>query len=90
MTDPKWTKGTWLEDGPYEDGSWEVFTDSADEETVHIASVTGNRHAAYLITAAPSLYEALEMIASCRAGNLSSREIEMANAALAKARGETL
>ena len=86
MSEPKFTPGPWLFSS-YKSGNSVIVTDGKefDVATVNYPNRDANAH---LIAAAPELYEALEelLIQTRQYGH--EPEIAMAEAALAKARGE--
>lgn len=94
MTERKWTPGDWYIDGYREtrDGG---YVEVKSEKFHWVCSVTDYSDGtakpnAHLIAAAPDLYEALEaLVRDYDIGEMTDTpELDAANAALAKARGE--
>lgn len=73
-----YTKGKWSLTGKDDSGAANIFTDKEDIATVR------HEYDAYLIVAAPDMYEALKQIASCET-HADGDVVDIARKALAKA-----
>ena len=99
MSEPKFTPGPWKvgrphnEDVPSAINGWNYYPIYYGNDEEQVCDIVYNKADAALIAAAPEMYEALEKIADINPYTITSEVayeiIDIAGAALRKARGES-